>query len=237
MAVGLVVAGGYSTRFGITEKALVEVGGEPMITRITGTLEAVVDDVVINCRDEQVSPFETALVASADVDGPPAFAVDDEPGAGPIDGLDNGLSVIDRVGPNDTDEVLVVSCDRPGITTGLLAYLSECRRRQDVDVALPAIEGYLQPLCGAYRVGALVDAVESAREMGKERLVSVPRSLSRHLVTERSLAGVVEPSAIASVDTPLDVRLGSQRAPSHFADGFPGEDSFVADDPRVLAGN
>lgn len=232
MTVGLVVAGGYSMRFGLAEKALVDIDDEPMLARIVGTLETVVDDVVVDCRADQAASFDTALTASDCVDDRPMFAIDEEPDAGPIAGIANGLSVIedrlsalddgDQPDTPDADDVLLVSCDRPGVSPALLDHLSERRQRHDVDVALPAVDDYLQPLCGAYRIDALTRAVADALETGECRLVSIPTSLSRQLVTERSLADIVDPAAIASVDAPLDVQLRSQAVRSHSAGGRSG---------------
>lgn len=264
MTVGLVVAGGYSMRFGLAEKALVEIDSEPMLARIVGTLETVVDDVVVDCRADQVAPFETALTSSDCVDDCPTFAIDEESDAGPIAGIANGLSAIveNRHTPGipntpntadipntfntanipdiadaNADEVLLLSCDRPGISSELLHHLVDRRQRHDVDVALPAVSGYLQPLCGAYRTDALVRAVADALEIGERRLISIPESLSRHPVTERSLAEIVDPAAIASIDTPLDARLRSQAVQSHSAGDDHGASAAVFDDPTVLAGD
>lgn len=200
MTAGLVVAGGYSTRFGLAEKPLVEVAGEPLLVLVVRNLDPVVDDVVIDCRADQVAPFETAL---AEVAIDPRYAVDDEPDRGPIAGLATGLGEIDAV------ETVVLSCDRPGVTPSALDRLRSSRRRQNADVAVPVLDGRVQPLCGVYRTDALRTAVERAIEAGERRLCSIPRHLSSHVVTERALADVVEPAAIASVDTPLEARLWS----------------------------
>lgn len=198
MTAGLVVAGGYSMRFGLQEKPLVGVDGDPMLARVVGSLAAVADDVVIDCRADQVAPFRTAL---EDLAVEPTFAVDGEPDRGPIAGLAAGLREIEDA------ETVVVSCDRPGVTPAVLSLLGSIRRQQDADASVPVIDGRVQPLCGAYRTDALRAAVEVAIETNERRLCSIPRDLSSHAVTERALAEVVEPAAIASVDTPLEARL------------------------------
>lgn len=200
MTAGLVVAGGYSTRFGIVEKPLVEVGGEAMLVRVVRTLDAIVDDIVIDCRADQVSPFRAAL---QDEHVEPTYAIDDDPDRGPIAGLANGLASI------DASEATVLSCDRPGVTPALLASLRFCRRHEDVDVAVPALDGFLQPLCGVYRTDALRTAVESALATGNRRLCGIPRELTSTVATERALADVVDPAAISSVDTPVEAQLWS----------------------------
>jgi len=205
MPTGLVVAGGYSTRCGLAEKALLEVGDEPMLRRVVEALDPVVEDVVIDCRADQVAPFETALERSP---VEPRFVVDGEPDAGPIAGLATGFAAVESA------ETVVVSCDRPGVTPALFDQLLRTRREADVAAALPAVDGCLQPLCGVYRTAALRDAVRAAVRAGDRRLCRIPRGLSRSVVSGEALAAVVEPTALRSVDTHLEARLHRARHPT-----------------------
>lgn len=225
MTAGLVVAGGYSTRFGPAEKPLVEVGGEAMLVRVVRALDPVVDDVVIDCRTDQVAPFETAL-ANVAVD--PRYAVDDEPDRGPIAGLATGL------GPIDEAETIVLSCDRPGVPTALLVTLRALRRRRGAAVAVTSLDGRVQPLCGAYRTDDLRSAVDDALARDERRLRSIPHRLPGHVVPERGIAEVVDPAAIASVDSPLAARLWSS---SGERSGDGEEPAAPTVPPRSLAGD
>ncbi|GAB3682944.1 molybdenum cofactor guanylyltransferase [Salinarchaeum chitinilyticum] len=248
MPIALVVAGGYSSRFGLAEKGLVEIGGEPMLAHVVGALESVAEDVVIDCRDDQAEPFESALASSAHVDGRPTFVTDEEPDAGPIAGIENGLSTVhtDRCARIDdgeqneeihAEEILLVSCDRPGITPAVLGRLLDRRRQRDADVALPAVDGYLQPLCGAYRTDALERAVADARTSGERQLCSVPASLSKYVVAERSLADIVSPGAIASVDTPLELWVRSHPARPRSTRDDNAVSARLPDGSALLAGD
>lgn len=225
MTAGLVVAGGYSTRFGLAEKPLVEVGGEPMLARVVRALDPVVDDVVIDCRADQVAPFETAL---AEVAADPRYAPDDDPDRGPIAGIACGLREIDAA------ETIVLSCDRPGVSATLLVALRALRRRFGAAVAVPSVDGHVQPLCGVYRTGDLRNAVDDALARDERRLRSIPHELSGYVVPERGIAEVADPAAIRSVDSALEARLwrsGEDRA-------GPGEDPTApTDGPRRLAGD
>lgn len=225
MTAGLVVAGGYSTRFGLAEKPLVEVGGEPMLVRVVRALDPVVDDLVIDCRADQIAPFETAL---ADVAIDPTYAVDDDPDRGPIAGLATGLEAV------QDPETVVVSCDRPGVTTKLLVELRSVRRHTGTAMAVPSVGGRVQPLCGVYRTGDLRSTVNEALAGDERRLMTIPRRLSGLVVPDRAVAGVVEPAAIRSVDSPLDPRLlsspGDRTGPG-------GERSYQTDVARPAFGD
>lgn len=214
MIAGLVVAGGYSARCGLAEKALLEAGGEPMLRRIVDALDPVVDEVVIDCRPDQVEPFETAL---APVRTDPRFAVDDEPDCGPIAGVATGLDAVvleparvEGDGPRAPDETILASCDRPGVTPELFESLLGVRRRRGVAAAVPAIEGHLQPLCGAYETEALVECVRTATATGERRLRRIPASLPHAAVAGEALAAIADPAAVRSVDTPVDAWLHGQ---------------------------
>lgn len=200
MTAGLVVAGGYSTRFGLAEKALVEVGNEPMLCSVVRALEGVVDEVVIDCRADQVAPFETALGSSEIGGDPTTFAIDDAPDRGPIAGLATGL---DAIGEHH-ETTVVVSCDRPGVTPTLLAHLQECRRSHGVEAAVPERDGLVQPLCGVYGTDRLATAVAAAQRAGDRRLLRIPASLDALVVPERSLSGIAPAGALESVDAPFD---------------------------------
>ena len=57
----VIVAGGRSTRFGDDDKAVAPLSGTPMIRRVADRLEPVVDELVVNCRDDQRDAIEEAL--------------------------------------------------------------------------------------------------------------------------------------------------------------------------------
>jgi len=224
MTAGLVVAGGYSTRFGLDEKPLVEVAGEPMLARVMRALDAISGDVVIDCRADQVEPFRVVL---EEVAIEPMFTIDADTDRGPIAGLANGIAAI------DDSEVAVVSCDRPGVTPALFDYLRSCRRSEAVAAAVPEIGGFLQPLCGVYRTRSLRAAVDAALRKCERRLCSIPCELSSRVVPEPALRDVADPAAIASVDTPLEARRWSPTMQQECARAGA---SGATETPRSVAG-
>lgn len=197
-----------------------------MLRRVVDALFPVVEDLVIDCRADQVSPFERALAGSP-VD--PRFAVDAEPDRGPVAGLACGLDALDAA------ETVVVSCDRPGVTPDLFEHLLRTRRREGVAVALPAADGRLQPLCAVYETATLRAAVRGARRAGQRRLCSIPRGLSRHVLAEHSLASIVPPGRLRSVDTPLEARCVAPDAENPDALSVDGRDAPT--DPAPALGS
>jgi molybdopterin-guanine dinucleotide biosynthesis protein A len=180
---GVVLAGGFSTRFGDRDKALAPVDGDPMLARVVDRLNQAVDEVVVSCRRAQRDEFERVLAdRRATVD---RYAVDPTPDCGPLVGLRTAL---ERVG---APAVAVVACDMPWVDPAVLSALFD--RLAGYDGVVPAPSDRLQPAHAVYRTAPLWEAVK------------------RQVATEdRSLCGavdrldVVAPSASGRSD--LDLR-------------------------------
>jgi molybdopterin-guanine dinucleotide biosynthesis protein A len=198
MTTGIVVAGGSSLRFGSTEKALVPIDGTPMLRRIVDRVVPLVDRLVVNVRQSQRPSFATAL---ADVPCPIEFAIDRHVDRGPVAGLGRALDVV------DSGTTLVLACDLPLLRTATLSSLLE-RFENDTeggsDCVLPLVDGYPQPLCGAYAVDVLDRTVGT---------LGSPRDSSFHEVLDRLRVSTVPgerlpggPDAFENVNTRSDLR-------------------------------
>ncbi len=92
MRAGVIVAGGRSTRFGDSDKAVADLAGTPMVRRVADRLGEAVDELVVNCREDQVEAIDTAL---SDHTLEPTFALDQDPDQGPMAGIATGLWAVD----------------------------------------------------------------------------------------------------------------------------------------------
>lgn len=134
---GVILAGGASTRMG-SDKALVEVDGEPMVERVARTLNLVCDDLLVVGRDGFLG-------------GVPCIP-DDHPGRlGPAAGVATALRVAAG------RPVLVVAVDQPFLRIETLRYLASMEQttvpRDDV----------LQITCALFTsevLGAITAAVD-----------------------------------------------------------------------------
>lgn len=187
-ATGVVVAGGRSTRFGDREKALAEVGGEPMLRRVVRTLGAVADGVVVNCRPDQRAPFEAVL---ADLDVAVRFALDDQPDEGPLVGLLTALSAV------DTECIVALGCDMPLADADALAGLVD-RLGPDDDAVVPYTDGGPEPLHAVYRVEPTRAAARAAVEADERSLRAL---LARLAVSDIEVGEPVPAHSVTSVDT------------------------------------
>ncbi len=187
---GVVLAGGYSTRFGEADKAVAKLAGKPMIRHVVDRLATVTDDVVVNCRDDQVDPIANALDGcAADV----RFATDPVPDQGPLAGIEAGLDAVDR------EYATVVACDMPFVDPELLAYLAD--RASGHDGAVVQLEeGWYQTTQAVYRADAMADACGAALDSDDNRIVAALDRIDVVTVAESDLEAI-DATTFESIDT------------------------------------
>ena len=158
-AAAAILAGGRARRFGGRNKALVDVGGEPMIARQIRALAGIVDSIMVVANDP--APFCRY---------PVQVVPDRHPGAGPLAGLDAALAA------TCAPRMLALACDMPDVSRPVLELLLAHARR--ADLVIPADAGWVQPLCAVY--GARMAPVIAARlEAGQLRAVELPEAAER----------------------------------------------------------
>lgn len=144
-AAAIVLAGGRSSRMG-SPKAALEWHGSTLLRRVTGIVARSVSGpvVVVRAPDQPLPELERSVEVVSDA----------AEGRGPMQGLAAGLAAIGDRAP----VAYVTSTDVP------LLHPAFVRRvvgafNGEVDVVLPEVGGYRQPLAAAYGVG-LLDTVE-----------------------------------------------------------------------------
>lgn len=196
MRSGVVVAGGYSTRFGETDKAVAELAGRALIRRVVDRLDAVVDELVINCRADQQTAISDVMEDSREI----TYALDETPDRGPVAGIFQGLS-------HATGEfACVVACDMPFIEPALIRRLFE--RADGTDGAVPRIDGRRQPLQAVYRREPMCRACAEALENGNPRLLTVLDELE--CVTVDGIEAVASSRSFENVNTRADLRRAAE---------------------------
>jgi molybdenum cofactor guanylyltransferase len=183
---GIVLAGGRSSRMG-TPKAALEWHGSTLLRRIVSIVDRSVDGPVIVVR----APGQALPDLPAGVE----VVEDAEEGRGPLQGLAAGLGAARE----RAEVAYATSTDvpflHPMFIRRVLAALGD-----DVDVALPHVGGYPQPLAAAYRV-ELVDVVE--RLIAEDRMR--PAFLFEASRVERLDAGaLLADPVLAALDPDLD---------------------------------
>jgi molybdopterin-guanine dinucleotide biosynthesis protein A len=114
-------------------KALIEIQGQPMVSRSVAELAAITDEILISSNDPAPYAFMRLPVIP-----------DLYPGQGPLAGLHAALVHTRR------SLVLLLACDLPLIHSGLLLQL--VRRARGYDAVVPRTsDERVHPLCAVYR--------------------------------------------------------------------------------------
>lgn len=190
-ATGVVLAGGRSTRFADGDKALATLDDEPLLVHVVRVLGTVTDTVVVNCRAEQRSPFETAL-RGAGLGGTASFAIDDRPDQGPLAGLRRALSAV------DTEYAVVLACDMPLVPAASLTAVLE-RASETRTTVVPQTAGGLEPTCAVYRVDRALAGADAALDAGERSLHALLDRLSPTVVDSETVG--LGDRELTSVDT------------------------------------
>jgi molybdopterin-guanine dinucleotide biosynthesis protein A len=159
--VGYVLAGGASRRFG-TDKALVELGGKPMLARMLGLVDYAVSRQELTCK---------ALVigAAEKYDTVWTLCVEDRwPGEGPLGGIVTAL-LHTRENTPESEWNLIVSCDMPFLTADWLRYTVERALKSETQVVFAHSEQGPEPLCACWRTDA-VETLQAAFERGVRKV-------------------------------------------------------------------
>ncbi|AEH37337.1 molybdenum cofactor guanylyltransferase [Halopiger xanaduensis] len=205
---GLVIAGGYSTRFGDEDKAVADLAGTPMIRRVVDRLAAVTDAVVVNCREDQRDAITAALEGCA-----PAieFALDPVEDRGPVAGIGTGLEAVGET--YGREFAAVVACDMPFVDPDLLELLLERAHDGAADGAVVQLEdGWYQTTQAVYRTDPMARACAETLESDDRRIVAALERVDYVTVDERVLeeAGI-DDATFESVDTKEALEAAAER--------------------------
>lgn len=150
---GIVLAGGFSTRFEDGDKTLATLAGRPLLAHAIEGVAPAVDGVVVSCREAQLEEFRPIFER---FEVPVAPAPDPKPDRGPAAGIANALQAV------RAPWVAVVAGDMPFVDGDFLEWLFE--QGAGTDGAVPKIGGYPQPTHAVYRREALEAAAAASTE-------------------------------------------------------------------------
>ena len=193
----VVLAGGYSTRFGEQDKALAEIDGTPMLARVVDRLADVVDCVVVSCRTDQQPAFKRVL-AAIDDETSVWFAPDPEPDRGPLAGIGHAFGVV------DSTYAAVVACDMPFVDPAFIGFLFE--QAAGHDAAVPELDdGYRQPTQAVYHVDRLSAVADRRLNDGDRSLQGALDALDTVVIPAATVSDYTEWRTLADVNTRADL--------------------------------
>jgi molybdopterin-guanine dinucleotide biosynthesis protein A len=166
---GYVLAGGGSTRFG-RDKALVEMGGAPMLLRMSALLREITNQVNVVAAPKKY--------AALGISGIP----DRWDGQGPLAGIITALLATEE-GGEGTQWNLILGCDMPFLTREWLAYLAGRALASNAEVVAPQSPQGLEPLCACWRTGAL-PKLQNAFDEGVRKITQAMKRLQMEVLDE-----------------------------------------------------
>ncbi|TBW58196.1 molybdenum cofactor guanylyltransferase [Marinobacter halodurans] len=156
---GLILAGGRARRLGGVEKGLADWQGRPLVATAVDALRPHCGALLIsaNRRLPDYRPWADRVVSDA-----PEF--DD---AGPLAGLLAGLRSAQGLG---LAGVLVMPCDTPAVSAGIMGELAVAARQDPQRIVLARVSDRLHPLHGYYPAG-LDAALQRYLEQGGRKVM------------------------------------------------------------------
>lgn len=149
----MILAGGRSQRLGI-DKALLELGGQPLLSRAVDKLASISHDLIVVTNNP--GAYESLGLKVR-------FVPDEQPGEGALMGVYSGLKAAYH------DSAIAVACDMPFMSVPMLRYmLPEVAR---CDVVIPRFNDLLEPLHALYSKGCLPSMAASLAQ-GRRQIVS-----------------------------------------------------------------
>lgn len=191
MIVGLILAGGRSSRFG-REKALADLDGRPFIAHVLEVLACGCEQIAISVRaDSLAAAFaaEHALPCLSDAAGDPD---------GPLAGVKAGLIWAAAVG---ADVLATAPCDTPFLPRDMVQVLAEAR-----GAAVARTSDGLQPLCALWPVGALAEVTAALSSGDHPTIKQVQKQLKAMEI------GFEDASLFDNLNTPADYQSAENRA-------------------------
>jgi len=185
----VILAGGRSKRMGF-DKALVEIDGRPLVSRVADSLDTICAEIlVITNHPEDLD----------DADLPPGvrIVVDERPYSGPLGALATAM------GEASHEWILVAAADMPWINPRLVELLWS--RRSADSAVVPRTEGGLEPLLALYPTSAQEEArvlLDAGMRRPAELLERIPTT---EIGVEELASADPELSSFVNVNTPEEL--------------------------------
>jgi molybdopterin-guanine dinucleotide biosynthesis protein A len=129
----IILAGGKGARLG-RNKPLQTIGGKSLIQWVIDRLAAFSTEIIIATAHGEAIPCSSPVAVKT--------VGDIYPGKGPLGGIHSGLVA------SSGSQAVVVGCDTPFLSAGLLQYMIQASPR--LDVVVPRMKDKLEPLCAVY---------------------------------------------------------------------------------------
>lgn len=184
---GVILAGGRSSRMGVTRKALLELNGRALLRYVTDRLVNQLNPLLLSCESE-TSDFDSYGLAVV-----PDLLPDHR---GPLTGLYSALQYL--VDEGHDQGLVLCPCDAPFIPDNLVQVLLNADQSENKPVVVISYQGVLQPTFSLWQNHHLPAIREAAVEQGRGGIKHLITSLPHKAVEWKT----VNPSPFFNVNTP-----------------------------------
>lgn len=187
---GVILAGGRSSRMAVTRKAMLELNGQSLLTRVISRLQKHLDPLLLSCESttDEFDAFNLPVI--------PDLLPDHR---GPLTGLCSALHYLAETGHDNG--LVLCPCDAPFIPGNLVQVLADASQGEEKPVVVVSYEGVIQPTFSMWQSHHLPVIHEAVVRKGmgglKHLLTSIP-----HEVVEWAVS---EPSPFFNVNTPEEL--------------------------------
>jgi molybdopterin-guanine dinucleotide biosynthesis protein A len=187
MWTGAILAGGRSRRLGGRNKAALRIGDDTVLDRQLSKLRRVVDRTIIVADDSALFAW-TGLPVVRDL----------APGEGALGALRTAIHTAGN------DRTLVIACDMPFVSDGLLRYLVDAGR--EADIAIPRTARGYEPLCATYsrRCGEKIEQLIQDRRYKLSDVALIPGLIIREVGADELARFGPEELLFFNINTPDD---------------------------------
>ena len=143
----IILAGGKSLRLG-RSKFLETLGDKSLIQWVIDRLATLSTEIIIATARGEAIPCSSAVRMKT--------VADVYPGKGPLAGIHSGLIA------SSGSRAIVVGCDTPFLSVGLLEYMTQTS--PTFDISVPRIKDKVEPLCAVYSKNCLAPIQELLKQ-------------------------------------------------------------------------
>jgi molybdopterin-guanine dinucleotide biosynthesis protein A len=188
---GVILAGGRSSRMGVTHKAMLDLKARPLLAHVIERLQPQTDLLMLSCESK---------TDAFDVFGLPVVADLLPRHRGPLTGLHSALQYLSDKRVNGG--LVLCPCDAPFIPVNLVQTLLDAYQRDTESVVVVAYQGVLQPTFSMWQNHHLPAIDDAVINRGRGGLKDMLRSLP-HTIVEWPPA---EPPPFFNVNTPEELK-------------------------------
>jgi molybdopterin-guanine dinucleotide biosynthesis protein A len=193
--IGIVLAGGRSSRMGGGDKALLQLAGRTLLAHVIERLSQQVDEIVLNVNGDSARFASFGLPIAPDAIGGHA---------GPLAGVHAGIAWAKANRPQSRC-VMTVAADTPFFPGDLARRFGATTSMENPDLVVARSESGLHPTFGLWPLSIVSDLEKSLRAAERKALEFVARHDAKHVAFPPAVIGDRAIDPFFNINRPEDL--------------------------------